>query len=290
MLFQLEAFRARLVCEKETKDAVLETEVRGNTLDVSVCAKRDQLKFVELEWDFACSAEAYVLGDAWERTYGDVTFRKMNDQQGTMPWYFMVAESSGCTGFGVKTQPNAFVGFSCTNGVIKAVLDCRNGGSGVELKGRKLHLATFVLETYESPDAFACLCDYCKKLCDHPILPKEKIYGGNNWYYAYGKSSCEQIVSDAKFQAELAKGIDNQPFEVVDDCWQIHSCAGPWLPNEQFGDMKKLADDIRAAGARPGLWVRLLRNHDTAIRPLDLFENVTPSRWEIDGETVEYSW
>ena len=133
------------------------------------------------------------------------------------------------------------------------------------LNGRKICLATFVYKRYDSADVQDCLHDYCKILCPNPILPKEIIYGGNNWYYAYGESCYDDIVRDAKVQVELAKGIDNKPFEVVDDCWQINSCEGPWIPNEKFGDMKKLADDIRKAGARPGIWVRLLHNRDSSI-------------------------
>ena len=29
-------------------------------------------------------------------------------------------------------------------------------------------------------------------------------------------------------------------------------------------------------------------NHE--IKPVDIYENKTPSVWEIDGETVEYNW
>ena len=112
---------------------------------------------------------------------------------------------------------------------------------------------------------YANLHDYCKTLCDNPTLPTERVYGGNNWYYAYGKSSYGEIISDTKLQAELAKEIENKPFEVIDDCWEINSCEGPWIPNEKFGDMKKLADEIREIGARPGIWVRLLHNRDTSI-------------------------
>ena len=182
-----------------------------------------------------------------------------------MPWYFIATDKTSSFCFGVKTQPNAFVSFMYSVDGIKALVDCRNGGCGVELGGRKLKLATFVYKKYDSDDVYASLCDYCKTLCDNPILPKERVYGGNNWYYAYGKSSYEEIVSDAKFQVELANGIENKPFEVIDDCWQIYSCEGPWLPNEKFGDMKKLADEIREVGARPGIWVRLLHNRDEAL-------------------------
>lgn len=265
MDFNLNDFRKNIICENAVNDTVIETVVDGNTLDLYVTAINDKVKFIELEWNFESDNGIYVLGDAWERSYGELEFRKLSDNGRCMPWYFIATNKTECFCFGVKTQPNAFISFRYTVDGIKATVDCRNGNCGVELGGRKLHLATFVYKNYSSDDVYACLHDYCKILCDNPILPKERIYGGNNWYYAYGKSSYGEIIADTKVQVELANRIENRPFEVIDDCWQIHSCEGPWIPNEKFGDMKKLAEEIKEIGARPGIWVRLLHNRDSAI-------------------------
>lgn len=265
MKFSLENFRKIIICENEVSDASVETVVNGNTLELYLTAKNDKVKFIELYWDFKSDENLFVLGDAWERSYGELEFMKLGNRSRYMPWYFIATDKVSCSCFGVKTQPNAFVSFRYTPEGIKALVDCRNGSCGVELNGRKLHLATFVYKEYASADVTACLHDYCSTLCDNPILPKERVYGGNNWYYAYGNSSYGEIISDTKVQCELASGIENRPFEVIDDCWQINSCEGPWIPNEKFGDMKKLADEIRQIGARPGIWVRLLHNRDTAL-------------------------
>ena len=265
MNLYLNKFSKKIICENEPKDTVVETVVNGDTLDLYVTANDDRVKFIELEWCFKSDESVFVLDDAWERSYGELGFKKLSENNRYMPWYFIATDRIKSFCFGVKTQPNAFVSFSYTTEGIKALIDCRNGGCGVELNGRKLHLATFVYKKYDTDDVYSSLCDYCKTLCDNPILPKERVYGGNNWYYAYGKSSYGEIVSDAKFQVELANGIENRPFEVIDDCWQINSCEGPWIPNEKFGDMKKLADEIKEAGARPGIWVRFLHNRDSAL-------------------------
>lgn len=262
MNFNLNDFNKKIICEDILTDTVVETVINGDSLDLYICARKDNPKFIELEWSFESDGNLYVLGDVWERSYGELQFRKLYDNDRYMPWYFIATDKSNCFCFGVKTGANSFVSFRYTTNGIKAIVDCRNGGCGVELNGRKLHLATFVYKKYDSDDIYGNLHNYCKILCDNPILPKEKVYGGNNWYYAYGKSSFEEIVSDAKIQAELAEGIENRPFEVIDDCWQINSCEGPWISNEKFGDMKKLADEIRKNNARPGIWVRLLHNRD----------------------------
>lgn len=265
MNFNLNSLSNKVICESAVNDAAIETIVDGDKFDLYVSATNDKVKFIELEWNFESSNGVYVLGDAWERSYGELQFVKLSDNSRCMPWYFIATDKSECFCFGVKTQPKAFISFRYTTEGIKALIDCRNGNCGVELGSRKLHIATFIYKKYNSADVYACLCDYCKILCDKPILPKEKIYGGNNWYYAYGKSSYDEIVADTKVQVALAEGIDNKPFEVIDDCWQINSCEGPWLPNKKFGDMKKLAEEIKALGARPGIWVRLLHNRDTAV-------------------------
>ncbi|MBQ7596617.1 MAG: alpha-galactosidase, partial [Clostridia bacterium] len=159
-----------------------------------------------------------------------------------------------------------FVCFEYDKSGITAKIDCRSGGDGVRLGGRTLKLCTFVFEHYDLPP-YESLCAYCRKICDNPILPDEKIYGGNNWYYAYGDSSYDQIVSDAALQAQLAKGIENRPFMVVDDGWQKNGADGLIEPNEQFGDMKALAGEMKTLGVRPGIWIRLLENDSEAITP-----------------------
>ncbi len=274
MKFDVSSFKKRIICESDCKDTVVEAVAKGDVLDLYVTATEDRLKYIELQWDFESCDNLYVLGDVWERSYGDLEFRKITDNDRFMPWYFIATDKTDCFCFGVKTQPAAFICFRYDEKGISALIDCRNGGCGVELGGRKLHIATFVYKKYNSADVFASLHDYCRTLCDKPILPAEKIYGGNNWYYAYGKSSYEEIISDTRLQVELAKGINNKPFQVIDDCWQINSCEGPWVANQKFGDMKKLADEIKTLGARPGIWVRLLHNRDCAItEEMRIFRN-----------------
>ena len=105
-----------------------------------------------------------------------------------------------------------------------------------------------------------------------PILPKYPVYGSNNWYYAYGKSSESEILADCDYILNLTKDIENKPYMVIDDCWQEHHRlneynGGPWTKgNEKFPDMKALADKLVQKGVRPGIWVRLLLNEDENIK------------------------
>lgn len=263
--FDLNKFCIKLTCQEKNVDAVTETKISKNELDLYLTANVSQPKFIELNWNFESDDNIIILGDAWERSYGDLEFVNIKDNNRYMPWYFLTTNKTDSFCFGVKTQPNAFVSFKYTQNGISALVDCRNGGCGVHLNGRKIHLATFIFKEYRNAEPFLCLCDYCKSLCDDPILPKFKIYGGNDWYYAYGKNNYDEIVADAKLQSEFAKGIDNPPFMVIDDGWQEHGNVGPWVPNKNFKDMEALCQDIKSAGARPGIWIRFLHNEDKSI-------------------------
>ncbi len=266
MNFNIEAFTTKIICDNSVKDTKLQTEVSGNQLDIYITATNDRPKFIELHWEAPDDDDIIVLGDAWERTYGNIEFLPLGKNDRYMPWYFIATNKKESFCFGVKTGINSFVSLTYDKNGITALVDCRNGGNGVHLNGRKLHAATFLFAGYDNADILSCLKDYCRKLCDKPVLPKQRVYGGNNWYYAYGKSSYKQIISDAKLQVGLAQGIDNKPFQVIDDCWQPKKCCGPWYPNRKFKDMEKLAGEIKEMGARPGIWIRLLRNKDRAIK------------------------
>ena len=266
MSFDIREFTYEIICDEKVSDAVIETETDGESLKLYIKATKDKPKYIKLHWNKKPLSDELVLGDTWERSYGDLEFKKPSTKNKHMPWYFISTDKSCSFCFGVKTGCNSFISFTYDERGISALVDCRNGGNGVHLEGRKVLLATFIAKEYENADVLSCLKDYLKKLCDSPLLPKEIIYGGNNWYYAYGKSSYKEIISDAKLQAQLAEGIVNRPFEVIDDCWQKHKCAGPWLPNRKFKDMEKLAREIKEMGVRPGIWVRLLRNKDRHIR------------------------
>ncbi len=265
MNFNILKFTTKIICENETTDTLLETVSNENGFDLYITATADKPKFIELYWGAVGDDDTLVLGDAWERSYGNLELKKRDENDRYMPWYFIATDKQKSFCLGVKTGANSFVSFRCDNNGIKALVDCRNGGNGVHLNGRKLKLATFITAKYDSADIIENLKDFCRKMCDDPILPKERVYGGNNWYYAYGKSNYKQIISDAKLQVELAEGIENKPFQVIDDCWQIHSCEGPWRANRKFKDMEKLASDIKKIGARPGIWVRLLHNRDKSL-------------------------
>lgn len=256
--------KSEIIYETEQHDAELEFIEKDNRLDVYITAEKSLPKFVVLRWNGSTDSRVSVLGDDWERSYGNLAWRGIEENR-FMPWYFMISDGKMHTGYGVETGCNSFVSFEFDDSGITAWIDVRNGSFGVRLGGRKLLTCSFVCESYEGMSEFSALSDFCRRMCASPLCPPHPVYGGNNWYYAYGKSSREEILGDTRLQVRLSEGLENRPYMVIDDCWQINSCAGPWQPNEKFGDMKALAEEIKAAGARPGIWVRFLHDRNMAL-------------------------
>ena len=256
--FQLNTFKSDVITETGRGDAVIRTEAGDGMLTVYLSAKDSHLCSAELAWDLVPGKGCLVLGDVWERSYGDLCFLPWEQNDRAMPWYFMATNGKRSFCLGVKTQPNAFVCFRTSKSGVTAVIDCRNGGAGVELNGRELEACTFITRIYDNSDPFAALCAFCRELCPAPILPHAPVYGGNDWYNAYGHNSFDSVTSAARIHSECASGIGNVPFMVVDDGWEQGDTAGPWLPNGKFKDMKKTADRIRSFGLRPGIWIRPL--------------------------------
>ena len=156
-------------------------------------------------------------------------------------------------------------------------MDVRCGGNGVKLNGRTLKAAEIITAHMRECTTFDAVSDFCGDMCTDPVPPDYPVYGSNNWYYAYGDSSEEEILNDCDYVLELTKGASNRPYMVIDDCWQVNHRlneynGGPWTKgNEKFPAMKAMADTLVEKGVRPGIWVRLLQNED---------ENI-PAEWRI---------
>ena len=273
-IIRLPDFAEVMVEKDEANDAALRYEVLEDRVNVYLTAPTSHPKIVKLRWAAKITGDVRVLGDAWERSYADLGFIGLTTEK-AHPWYFVMNYAGGTDCVGVAVRPASLVSWVVDCEGVTAFCDVRSGSIGVELGERELLIGSFMSESYPSDtdNSFEAACDFCGKMCPDPVLPTEPVYGGNNWYYAYGESSYEEIISDASLQAKLAKGLDNPPFMVIDDGWQPNPCAGPWVANEKYGDMKKVADEFKKMGVRPGIWVRFLRDETDAI----------PAEWRFEG-------
>ena len=249
-------------------DVQVTTLAQGNQLRIELRGPQSAVRTVELRWNRPATDGCRYLGDHWERGYGDLEWRGRVGER-VMPWYFLCFDGAVTHGYGVKTGASALCHWKVDGEGITLVLDVRSGGSGVQL-GQRTLVAADVFTRPGQPDEspFQAACAFCRLLCDRPRMPAQPVYGGNNWYYAYGSSSHQQILADAELIASLSPRGDNRPIMVIDEGWQAaHSDAfsgGPWdAGNAKFPDMAELARRMKQLGTRPGIWIRpLFTRHD----------------------------
>jgi alpha-galactosidase len=228
----------------------VETVVKQDALVLVLAAPSTPVVAVHVRWSMPVTLGLRALGDAWERSYGELGWRGLIPER-AMPWYFATHDGAACHGYGVRTDAAALCFWQLDPEGVSLWLNVANGGNGVELGQRQLTMASVVtrrgVEGESSQDAVAGLC---RKLCARPTRPVAPIYGANDWNYSYGHSTAETILRDTEFIVELSPSRGVRPFSVIDDGWRIGPPAWP--------DMGKLAADISRTTARPGIWIRPL--------------------------------
>jgi alpha-galactosidase len=140
---------------------------------------------------------------------------------------------------------------------LELTMDTQSGGMGV-LPGQRTLFAGAIV-TYLSKDGaspYATATRFCGIMCAKPRLPKQPVYGVNDWYAFYGNNSFQSVKELTAVMAELAGDTMNRPFSVIDDGWQVPDDFS--LANDKFKDMNVMAGEIKALGMRPGLWTRPL--------------------------------
>lgn len=238
---------------------------------------------VELIWNVSLPKDALIHGGDWERTYGDSGWFRLEDESkphgGWEPWYCLINDGKRTDGYGLMVQPNVFGSWKVEPERLLLSLDLRAGSSPVELKGRKLEACSIVSRRgAEKETPFKAGQEFCRMMCPKPRLPKEPIYGYNDWYCAYGNNTASNFLADAEFVVSLVKGEKVRPYVVVDDGWQRgqQGCADTtadkrWAGvNEKWGmEMDEVARRVTALDAKPGLWYRPFLPDDGKGIPID---------------------
>ena len=231
-------------------------------------ASSDPVDEVKLRWKRQHSPQTLLLRNDWERDYREAGWCAVSNDLGSA-WYVMIKEPHGFDGWGVEVQPNALCWWRVTPGEIELVLDVRSADEPVRLAGRTLRAAKLVMRRGRGGEsAFAAGREFCRLMCPKPRLPKEPVYGYNDWYCAYGSNTATNFLADAACIVALCEGLSNRPYVVMDDGWQKNSPpvvktsgCGPWDESgPAFGmPMKEFVERVAALGAKPGLWYRPYR-------------------------------
>ena len=261
------------------KGIAVSTALAGSALRISLSSPAIPVRRLHLRWRGPIPGSPAILGDAWERGYGDLEWRGWVPDR-TMPWYFAVDDGTRTHAYGLRTGCAAFGSWQVDPHGISLLADVRSGGVPLALGERTLAVCDVVCHAgHPGENAFAALHAFCRQMCPAPLLPQAPVYGGNDWYSTYGDNSAVTVRADAARVVELSPAGGNRPFSVIDDGWQPGGGkdlpgAGVWdRGNAKFPDLPGLASDVRAAGARPGIW----------IRPLQAAAD-TPTGWRLSRD------
>lgn len=234
-----------------------------------------------LRWRRGVAEQARVFGDAWERSYGDVSWDGVLPHR-VLPWLWLAwdAATDQVRGAGVRTGAGAWCSWTVDVDGVTFWADVRSGSRPVELGGRELMVADIVaVESGERP--YAVLDELTAALAPSVSVAAATgpIVGANNWYYAYGHGfDADAVVGDARTIVRIAGGHPVAPFSVIDAGWGLGdtSCdGGPWDTGKgSFADMRAVAERIRAEGARPGLWYRPLLSREKTDLTHPVFTDV----------------
>ncbi len=272
---------------KEEQNSKIEYKVTDGYASVVLYPYERPVKRIKLRFRGDMSDVILVMGDAYIGGIGEINWSGLTPER-KMPWYFQAYDGEKLNCFGVKTQPNAFCYFECDPCGITLWIDVRNGGGGVRLKEPLECIKVVCREGSEAEAPFNSARAFCRQMCDNTVLPKEPVFGVNDWYWAYGKVTRDIVRQELRELMELSVDAKCKPYLMIDDGWQKYHYiskthggynGGPWdTPTESFGSMAETANEIHEKGAKAGIWFRPLR---TCVQVPSEFE--VPYRRENAG-------
>ena len=112
--------------EFRLQDVTVFCQEQKNGLTISLQAEQSLVRFVTLRWCMTIPQKTRIMGDALERSYGDLEWRGMVPER-YFPWYFLITNGFHTIGCGVKTAPSALCYWQADDSGVTLCLDVRNG-------------------------------------------------------------------------------------------------------------------------------------------------------------------
>jgi alpha-galactosidase len=248
-------------CEVEYKYEVLK-----NSAKITVYPSGSPVKYLKLRFEGDMSEVVSVLGDQWERN-GEGAYIEWRSVMANraLPWFCYVKLKDRFVSYGIKTGADCFGFWNVDKRGVTLFLNLMSASQGVDLKEPLVACEVTELVGNIGEGAYSVAKRFAKMLCERPVLPKEPIFGVNNWYWAYGKISHDSVMKETDHLLKMTEGTRHRPYMILDDGWQLNRTydtgayiGGPWLANDRFGDMRRTADAIHEKGAKAGIWFRPL--------------------------------
>lgn len=250
----------------KASDVKYDYVITEKSAKVIVYPSGSPVKFLKLRFRGDLSFVDKVYGDTWERS-GPRCYLEWRSVMGSrmMPWFCYLKGDDTVKCYGVKTGADCFASWFVDVHGVTLFLNLTNGKDGTDLKEPLVACEVAELEGERYEDSYTVAKRFSAMLCDKPVIPKEPIFGVNNWYWAYGKISFDSVMTETDYLMEMCGGTKHRPYMIIDDGWQLNRTygtgayiGGPWLPNDRFNDMSRVVDAIHQKGAKAGLWFRPL--------------------------------
>lgn len=234
---------------------------------ITVYPSGSPVRFLKLRFRGDLSFVDAVCADEWARCTGTdnpIQWCSMMAHR-KLPWYCYLRAGNRLGCYGVKTGPNCFAFWQADTHGLTLFLNLMAGSCGADLK--EPIVACRIVELFSQPDEtpYQAAAAFAKCMCDDPVIPKEPVFGVNNWYWAYGNITRDIVMDETDYLMEMTRDTQHRPYMVIDDGWQINRTltspayiGGPWYGGDHFGDMESTAAMIREKGAKPGIWFRPL--------------------------------
>ncbi len=253
--------------------------VQNDCAKIIIYPSGSPIKYLKLRFSADLSFVDKVLGDQWERCglNSYVEWRSVMANR-VLPWYCVLKGGDVTACYGVKTGANCFAFWQVDTHGITLFLNLKSGEDGTDIN-EPLLACEVVQMVSENQDCYDVVNSFCAKMCDNPVMPKTPIFGVNNWYWAYGDITAKTVREEADCLSQLCKDTINKPYLIIDDGWQYSRNTlttyngGPWVANDKFVDMQKLAKDLDAKGVKGGLWFRPLLTQDKVLEECILSTN-----------------
>lgn len=71
-------------------DICIEIQENGEQEDVYLTADTSAVEWIKIRWNQRFPRQVKILGDVWERGYGDLQWHSMSASR-VMPWYFLAS-------------------------------------------------------------------------------------------------------------------------------------------------------------------------------------------------------
>ena len=218
-----------------------------------------------------------ILTDEWERCYGNGGVHPLDaKQKHESAWDIHCFDPARGQSLSLSYLdiPNAMLSFSLEHRgsgesvdlVIAA--DTRAGDQAVQVSpGESFSLGAIAIIVQQG-NPVDTLITYARVIAAHNHIEVRGAppTGWVDWYFAKGNISGQDILDNIEIIAREFKEFGLEYIQ-IDSGWQRgietspppHNvvAGGPWEPNSKFPrGMKWFAERIRAAGFKPGLWIR----------------------------------